>query len=268
MLINETPVLRKVRKLLELAKSGTEHEAASAAERAADLMREHGLSEAELRLTDTTKKAEPIIRTRATATAGDTKINAWKGALAHGIADANGCKMWWSGGGVVFLGRTSAVETADYLLTWLSGEVERLADRAWEGERAAYASYERPNGQTWKHSFRIGCATRIAQRLKARAAERPELKIVADYAPKFRRGVEVGRPKQLNRDAPGTALMVLQKDAEEVCDAYAKVARTFRRSYRGGTHSSRSGYDAGRDAGERVNLSSGPGLPAPTKRLS
>ena len=259
----EAPVLGKIRKLLQLAKSENEHEAASAAARAAEMMAEHGLSEAELRVTDASKKAEPIVEHHATVAREDKRIVAWKGSLAHGVADAHGCKMWWRGGKVVLLGRTSATQAADYTLTWLCKEVERLTDEAW-----AHAGIS--NAKTWKHSFRIGCATRIAARLKKQARERPELRVIADFdrAARTRWFKRKEREPQakINAVTPGTALVLLQRDAEEVCDAYATSMKGARSS-RAGAYSSSDGYSAGRAAGERVNLASGPGLAAPPKRL-
>lgn len=263
---SESAILAKVRKLLQLAEHGTEHEAALAAERAAELMREYGLSEAAVRVTDTAKKAEPIVTHAAEASRHDRKTVAWKGSLAYGIAAANGCCMYWVGGRIVFLGRTSAVQAADYTLSWLVPEVERITDEAWEREGQSFSIFGgAPNVRTWKHAFRIGCASRISTRLIARANERPELRAVADYVRASQRK-KSAPPKELNADTPGTALAVLQKDAEEVGEEYTRRMKGAR-TRRGGSYSSSDGYRAGRDAGERVNLSSGPGLPAPARRL-
>lgn len=252
-------VLSKVRKLLDMARSGTEHEAALAAERAADLMQEHGLSEAEVRLTDQAKKAEPVVREAADVSRGDKKIVAWKGALAHGVCAAHGVKFWWHGGEIRMLGRASAVQAANYTLKWLANEVERLTEEGWH---AYYTGEVFQNPRTWRHAFRVGCAARISARLVERAKERPELRVVYDHNPRHRERRALPPPPPAS-----TALVLLQRDAEEVCDAYTQVSRGFRGSYRGGSYSSGDGYAAGRAAGDRVGLSSGPRLPAPAKRI-
>lgn len=257
----EAPILGRIRKLLALAKSGNEHEAASAAARAAELMAEHGLSEAETRLTDANKTAEPIVRSTVEASAADRKAVAWKGSLAQGLAAAHGCKMWWSGAQVVLLGRTSSVQAANYTLSWLVREVERLADQAWEQQHGSGGDIWAPSARTWKGSFRLGAAGRISERLREAARERPELRVVADHRH------DRPRTPRLNQEAPGTALVLLARDAEEVCDEYDKVARGFRgaKSFSGARSS--DGYGAGRRAGDRVNLASGPGLRAPARRI-
>jgi hypothetical protein len=256
-------ILDRVRKLLSLARSENEHEAASAAAHAAELMREHGLSEAELRVSDATKLAEPIATVDVEITAEDKKIIAWKGVLARGVCAANGVKFWWIRGRIQILGRTSAAQAANYTLSWLSREVEQLTEEAWNDW-----NYEYPltTARTWKHSFRVGCATRISERLIERAREHPELRTVYEFTGVKKKKRSWDKPRTLVAQS-STALTLVQKDAEEVCDQYAEATKHARNRVGLGSCSSYDGYDAGRARGSTVNLGSGPGLPKPQGRI-
>lgn len=251
----ELPVLAKIRKLLNLAKSANEHEAALAASRAAELMAEHGLAEAELRVTDATKTAEPIVEDVGTsATQADKRGVLWKGQLARGVTAAHGCKFWWHGPSIRLLGRKSAVQAADYTITWLVGEVERLADAAWNDE----GSWGGGNARAWKNSFLLGCAMRIAERLIEQAKAHPELAIVHTH--------KAGRGAVALPALQSTALVVLAKDAIEVCREWDRVAEKFT-ARRGPTVSNRGAYAQGHEAGGNVNLGGGRALGAGAKRL-
>lgn len=107
-------IIDRIRKLLALTQSTNEHEAAAAGAKAAQLMREHEIGEAMLRISDETATAEPIIEGGIDGTEVLGKQVAWKLFIAMGAAVAFGVQTWRHGGRIVGLGRTSAVQSWNY----------------------------------------------------------------------------------------------------------------------------------------------------------
>lgn len=82
--MDKTKALDKIRKCLALAKSGNANEAATALRQAQALMREHGLDETDLQISDVDEHA------------ADTRlqtITLWETRLARLVADAFGCEL-------------------------------------------------------------------------------------------------------------------------------------------------------------------------------
>lgn len=153
----------RIRKLLALTKSANEHEAAAAAARAAQLMEEHQITEAVLRITDDTKTAESIIEGAVDKDRGGGKRVAWKLAIAGGAAVALGLsKVWTRGGTMMALGRDSAIKSWSYLCAYLFNEVNRLADVGWETS----GRWNGGSARAWKNAFRYGAARTIHARLQ------------------------------------------------------------------------------------------------------
>ena len=246
-------IIDKIKKLLALSKSSNEHEAANAAARAAELMAEHQIAEASIRVEDETHVAEPIQVERIYEA---RKRIAWKGALAHALADSLGAKMFWSGGDIRIFGRTSAIQTISYMLMYFSAEIERLCRSAWIAESVG----DDPpisTQTTWKNAFRLGAAGVIAQRLREQA-----------HAEKGRRDhvtAVVAPSSTMSR-----ALVLVRKDEIALEDDYARyrTANGFRKTPAIGRVSSCDGYSAGREAGRGVSLGGNArGLKAPAPRL-
>lgn len=263
-------VMSRVRKLLQLSRSTNEAEAALAAQRAAELMVEHNLSEASIRIQGgDVQPAEPIAeRHVVNPEAYFRKRVAWKGSIASAVAHSFGCRMYWHGGMICYFGRQSAVQAATYTSQYLWNEVDRLADDAWEKvahlakkpnepDEAGYI-YEAPNPRTWRGSFRLGAASAISGRLHERRAEAREARR-AETAEAVAEAPEPVNPQ---------ALALLRKDAEEVATEYEAYSKNFGKAAPIGRISSGGGYGAGREAGGRMHLGSGrAGLGAGMTRL-
>jgi hypothetical protein len=222
-------VLDRIKKLLRLARdAANEHEAASAAERAAALMAEHEIHEATIRLDDAEPApAEPIDQAHV-ATRTARKV-AWHMRLISPIGRSYGCRAYWMGGSIRLFGRLSSVQAATYTSAYLMREVERLADAEGVGQSRA-----------WRNAFRLGCASRISSRILAQVAER-ERTAAPSAAPSPSAG----------------ALVLVRRDRAEVETAYAGFSRGFRNGGSVGNYSSGGGYNAGHAAGERVHLGVG-----------
>jgi hypothetical protein len=161
-MLTQSQVADKIRKLLALADgAGTEAEAANAAARAAALMAQYQIEQADVDalVRDT---EDPMIRVNTDAA---SRIAGWRKQLASGIATGCGCSVVITGkrGGescLSFFGRTSDVQAAIYMFGALSTEIERLAKRNAAGNGAAYVN-----------AYKLGAATTIARRLRAQREE-------------------------------------------------------------------------------------------------
>lgn len=155
--------IEKVRKLLRLSTSSNANEAALAAARAAELMLKHDIAEASVSSLDDDAPAEPVTTFDLDGHEDRGRRIAWRGVLAHGIARAFGCRIYWSGPTIKLIGRQSDLNTVLYFFRYLRRDIERLADEHWKAERWPGRSTVR----TWKNSFRMGAAVEIARRLEA-----------------------------------------------------------------------------------------------------
>ncbi len=252
-------IIDRVRKLLKLAEYGTENEAALAATRAAELMAEHALTEAIVRLEDPRRPAEAIIegaRVDPTATVTRKRV-AWKEAVASGVADSLGLRTWIKGHDMVAFGRESATQTWGYTTLYLCAEIERLCTEAWniEGDDAKQAGQ---NTKAWKNAFRIGAARRVSKRLREKASTLKTARVQARQA-------AVDSAAKQSPDSPCErqyhALVLVDKDQQEVDSEYSTYAKRhkFRSAGAVGRTSSRSGYEAGSSAGDQVSLGGGRG---------
>lgn len=253
-------ITNRVRKLLQLADHGTEHEAANAAAQAAALMAKYELDEALVRLDEPSKPAEPIQKEARLEPEQkeDIKRVAWKEAIASAVAKDLGVKMYFSpvenSRGrwryqIRGMGRESAIQAWRYTCAYLWNTVNELADNMHHEE-------EHGSARAWKSAFRLGCATRIAIRLsEARAIKAEELVL--------RKAGLQGKESM--------ALTVVEKDRNQVDVEYAAFSKNWSKGSIGavGSISSGDGYAAGNQAGDRVSLGNArAGLAAGQGRLT
>lgn len=286
---NIDKIIDRVRKMLALAaNAGTEAEAANAAARAQALMAQHQLDEAQLRVADASLPPEPIERSaRLEPDAPETgrKRVAWREAIALAVARDVGVHMWWNtrreydpttgrfrkSADVRGFGRESSIQTWRYVTAYLWRTIDELAEGAnapaWQSTRA------------WRNAYRVGCAQRIAERIYTAGRERERAKVavhdVADECRHRRRddsgtcrdcGLCDAEPREPS--STSQALVLVERDREEVDREYAAFSRRFGTVASIGSTSSASGYEAGREAGDSVKLSGArAGLPAGQGRL-
>ncbi len=261
--MSNSTIIDRIRKLLELTKSSNEHEAASAAARAADLMRKHEIDQAMLAVTDSERHAAPIVEDSISGTNASGKRVAWKCFIAGGAATAFGIQMFYHGGQIRGLGRKDAIQTWNYLCQYLYREVDRLADEAWDGEPGVLPRWNDVSPRSWKNAFRVGAAGVIAKRLRQQAKDSESSKradVAAAAALVGPAANQTGRETQ--------ALAIIDRDRAEVEAEYKRRSVGFGKATSIGQVSSRSGLVAGRAAGASVNLTGGGrGLPAPAKAI-
>ena len=156
-------LLEKISKLLALASSPNEHEAALAAEKAAELLAKHNLSVADLGQ----DKDEDITKSIVDKTG---RYVTWKMWILAGIANANGCQAMRStySGEMRVVGTETNIAVSKSLYEYLTAIVDKLVKQ------------HRGKGRVFINAFRVGCATRLRQRLEQRRKYMEEKGIAAN----------------------------------------------------------------------------------------
>jgi hypothetical protein len=249
----QTDIIAKVRKLLTLAgdRGATEAEAAAAAAAAQRLIERHHLDVAAL---DEAAAAEPPPVEPVEQAALDPEDRArarvrWRGTLASACAASQGCRVVWWGPRLMVVGVPSRAASVRYLYAYLSRAVEALAEGAAQGRGRAYA-----------HAWRVGCAARLAERVRAEADTARTQARAETQATAYARGGEAAIVRV-------AAAIARDDDARERTDAYMRSMH-LRAGRAAAAPRSASGYAAGRAAGDRVRLASGPALGAGHARLT
>lgn len=229
---NIDDIIDRVRKLLALSTSTNEHEAAAAATRAAQLMKDYQIEQAQLEVDDEDSvRQEPIVK--HTIQDEGRNIITWKSVIAGACARDMGCKIYYLEGKTTFFGRTSVCQAVSYTYLYLVREIERLADSAWDREKET--SLE--NGKSWKHSFKYGAATTVSARMR-------EAKTIQDEV--FKAQATASQEK---------ALAVIAKHDNEVVEAYKVIQKGFTKRSSGGTGATvYSGFQHGQKAGAGISL--------------
>lgn len=151
--------LDRVRKLLALAESPNQHEAALAAARAQALIETHRLQawiDAEHAVED---DPDPIVDAREQPLEVGRRIRRWKPALASVLADANGCVAYTLDRGknsaIVLVGRARDRAVVAELWGWLAKRIEWLSATEGVGQ-----------SKKWHEAFRVGVVESVGERLR------------------------------------------------------------------------------------------------------
>lgn len=152
-------VIDKIRKLLALAGSPNENEAAVASEKAQALLAEHNLSMTDIK-SGTEKGSDFIID-------GETITNArpWRRSLGSAIAKLYFCTYFFTTIGGEdrhsFVGAKHNIEVARLMFDYLTKTVDRLA-------RAGSRNMPKREQSGYKTSFRWACSQRLCSRIAQR----------------------------------------------------------------------------------------------------
>lgn len=231
-------VIDRIKKLLSLASSANEHEAASAMAKATELMVQHQISEASVSLADEPEQVEEQVLFES----GRRVV--WKGAIAEALTYAAGCKSYTLIGGgkssLRLIGTPSALATVRYMFAYLVKEIERISKRSF------IASGQVGRSRAWQNAFKIGATSVICKRIKM---QRKETIAAAAAA------------------GQNDALVVVKQGEKDVSVFMAREVGATKKSSRPSMSSS-AGYTSGRDAGSKVNLGGNMGLNAGSKQLA
>jgi hypothetical protein len=233
-------ILATVRRLHRLAgdPGATEGEAAAAAAAAARLIERHRLDVASLGSGEDEAPAPVVEAPEIDAhplDAARVRI-AWRGILAGAVARSQGCRVWWSGPRLHVAGTPSRVQACRSLYAWLAREIDSLGTHAARG-----------HGRSYGHAWRVGCATRIGERLRAAAAAGAPEAATRARAEAYARGGEGALVRVEARIA------TLAGDAARTDDLVRARVGPLRPG-RTATVRSASGWQDGHAAGDRMRL--------------
>ena len=226
----EDKLLTRIKRLLALASSNNEHEAASAAAEAQRLMLEHGIETAQLSTADAPKAAD-----RQSVDTGS--MNVWVGVLAHHVAKATFCTVYRETGAgagkstnrISICGFPGDIAACSLLLEWLAKEINRFCDAEW-------ASVKTGSANAWKKSFRLGACATIGQRLSE--------------------GRETAK-RELQAANPGTALVLLssyEKQSQTAVSAFLASSGVHLRKGHNSGPKDVDAFSRGRVAGSQIEL--------------
>lgn len=214
-------ILGRIRKLLAMAAdTSSPNEAAIAAKRAESLMRKHQLSQVDVLVKNLDGDSVEIstvdhVQTIYGPKHRSTGMPKWVGFIAVAAAVMNECEADREHGLTRFYGVAGDAQVAAEIFQYLLKEAFRL-------------SRNFPGGRAEKNSFRLGCASELQRRAKELRKE---------------------REKQFQETSAGTALVVLKKQLIE-----KGTGRKFNYN-RNQSSVNGNAYEAGREAGSRINMS-------------
>ena len=162
-----TAVIEKIKKLLALANSSNEHEAALAAGHAQRLLAEHNLAMADIDAAHKPDKADKI------ETTVPKTLPKWLRYLSAGVSTAFDCQTvhYPSTGKMVFIGVGADVEIASYTFSYLNRVVRNLCS-SYMRHHVSDRIIGR-NRELMKQSYLLGAASTITGRLREQKIQTP-----------------------------------------------------------------------------------------------
>lgn len=226
-------LFKKVKKLLKLAESANEHEAALAASRAADILEKYNLDMAGMDM-EHDEIGENGVKLKSTKPAG------WMESLLFTVAATYFCSTIVHGKGqYTIVGSKADIEVARYTFDYLYGMVDRLAD-AYMEEKAEDWSEGRWNqdGET-KKKVRYAYSRGVVNTVRSKLFE-----------------IQENRKDDRSDKGQKCRDLVVVKDGEirKYVDCKWGKLRTKKTSK---TVGSKSAFESGKVDGKKVNISSG-----------
>lgn len=162
-----SPVIEKIKKLLALANSSNEHEAALAAGHAQRLLSEHNLAMADIETTRQPDKAESV------ETTVSKNLPKWLRHLSAGVSSAFDCQAVHhpATGKMTFIGVGADVQVAVYTFTYLDRTVRKLCSSYMK--RHAVGTIANRHREMMRHSYYLGAVSTITSRLREQKARTP-----------------------------------------------------------------------------------------------
>jgi DNA-binding transcriptional MerR regulator len=158
---NNEVIISKIKKLLALSTSDNANEAAVAAAKAQTLLIEYNISQDELEQFNDVK-SEKVIEVKADGK-NKQRRSVWYDNLAYTVAKANLCNLLISGSGVIWIGKKTNIEVAQYIFDNLVHDLTNICDQA----KLDPTAYPDVHGKIWKNNFYHGANQSIRERLNA-----------------------------------------------------------------------------------------------------
>lgn len=265
-------IINKIKGCLNLAKCVTAAEAATAAYMAQKLIARYGIDEA-IELTDkpVAPVEEEIIELEVFKFDGP-RVVTWVLNLGSALADVNNCKLWFVGGdrwGQWFkahlkaAGREQDIATISYMIQYLSNEIEAIAKTEAKNFRAEHGY---AGGKNWTNSFKVGAVSTIRERLQAArdtaiAEARAQASDVRDKVTSVEDVSKPGEPPVVKYElAVINNAIDLWGNRKKRAEEWANSKHNFYKGSSRATSINGGAWEAGRAAGSRINLNSGPRL--------
>jgi hypothetical protein len=165
--VDNPAIIGKIRKLLALANSCNEHEAALAASHAQRLLAEHNLAMADIEAATRPDKADRV------ETAVAKSLPKWLRHLSAGVSAAFDCQAVHhpATGRLTFIGVGADVQIAAYTFTYLERTVRRLCGTYMK--RHGGSALPVRHRELMRQSYYLGAVATITVRLKEQKAQTP-----------------------------------------------------------------------------------------------
>jgi hypothetical protein len=165
--VTPSPVIEKIKKLLALAHSSNEHEAALAAGHAQRLLAEHNLAMADIEAAHRPDKADSI------ETTVSKSLPKWLRHLSAGVSGAFDCQAIHhpASGKMTFIGVGADVQVAVYTFAYLDRTVRKLCSSYMK--RYATDTIANRHREMMRHSYYLGAVSTITTRLREQKARTP-----------------------------------------------------------------------------------------------
>jgi len=228
-----SPVLDKVRKLLQLATSDNANEAAAAMAKAQSLIEQHRLSVAELEVSGS--GVQETERSDFVLVLNGTRLPIWQMRLIITLVKANGCDTWAhrttnETGKIVteqrVIGRESDVAAVKYLFSYSVSELGRLARLCCKGL-----------GRSYHNAWYQGAVTGIKD--------------------------QIAVAREITRQESGVstqAIVLVDKRSTDAEEALKRLVPGLKNTKVRSGRLIKDAYDRGREAGRNLPLGQRPGL--------
>ena len=218
-------IIEMVRRCLALSKSSNEHEAALAMAKAQEILFKYNLSMDTIQTAETQAKRKSTLTENTISTEAPKNYGLWKPTLLFRIAKYNFCSVLAYTGGhtCLIIGQPYNIEVVKELFNWIVEQLMRMSTEAIRD----YHGPDRP--ATFRRGFFEGATNTIGNRL-------------------YQQWVK------LQQAAVTSTALVIRNDAaiaEYIDNRFGKLKNG--RSHAGSR--SYDGHQAGREAGNRVDLS-------------
>lgn len=255
---NTSKIIDRIQKLLALSTSSNPHEAATAAAKAAQMMAEYELEEADLRVESGEANSDPIDNTYFDGIDGQ-RTSTWRNAILQGVIKAFHCHGWYTyvilgeypnrkkENRFKVIGRRANVQTANYMYKYLVNEIKGLAEKAWL-EFCVFSPLDAKgiHGKHWKNSFLLGASNEI-----------------------YRRLIEQVASEKVESSTDSKAMVLVRQDHKEVDLYFNQVKPKLHNAPQTHSRINRDAHDQGKEAGSKVSLGGArPSLGAAPRQLT
>jgi hypothetical protein len=165
--MEKTPIIEKIKKLLALANSSNEHEAALAASHAQRLLSEHNLAMADIEAAHKPDKADKV------ETVVSKTLPKWMRHLSAGVSTAFDCQAIHhpATGKMTFIGIGADVQIAAYTFTYLDRTVRKLC--AHYMKQHVSSTLANRHRELLRQSYYLGAVSTINASLREQKVQTP-----------------------------------------------------------------------------------------------